>query len=288
MDYRNRIENALTFIENNLKEPLSLELIAGEAFFSKYHFTRIFAAITGETVGDYVRKRRLTESAHLLIKTDESILSIAQEYQFESQEAYTRSFKLLYQMTPGAYRKKGVNQLAFQKPKLTAQHMEHLKERITAQPEIVELKPKKLVGMNTRSSKKDKNIAALWQNFMSRFHEIENKGTDRYGVHPFDSELEEGFDDNTAFERWATVEVSDFDNIPDGMEKHELQGGKYAKFIHRSGFSDFGLSMNYIYGTWLPKSGEELDQRDDFERYTKNFLGPEHPDSEIEIFIPIK
>ncbi|KAA1245467.1 helix-turn-helix domain-containing protein [Aquimarina sp. RZ0] len=92
----NRIRNAITYIEKNLKEKLTLTKIARYACYSKYHFIRIFHASTGETVSDYIRKRRISESAIKLVTTNDSILHIALQYQFESQQAYTRSFKSIY------------------------------------------------------------------------------------------------------------------------------------------------------------------------------------------------
>ncbi len=55
-DYYERIKKAVDFIEENLKERLTVEMISEKAYFSKYHFIRVFTATTGETVGNYNRK----------------------------------------------------------------------------------------------------------------------------------------------------------------------------------------------------------------------------------------
>ena len=89
------------------------------------------------------------------------------------------------------------------------------------------------------------------------------------------------------FEKWAAVEVSDFDKIPDGMEPYALKGGLYAVFIYKGLPSDFSNTAMYIFGTWVPSSEYELDDREHFylmgDKYKNN-----DPSSEEEVWIPIK
>lgn len=290
-DYYKRIEIAIKFIEDNLKNKLSLDLVAEQACFSKYHFIRVFTAMTGETVGSYARRRRVTRSSKELITSDKSILAIAIDYQFESQEAYTRSFKRIYHTTPSMYRKHGLNQIAYGRSRLTVSRLLHLQNNITMKPKIVEIHRKTLVGMNTMTSLADNRIPQLWENFMARAHEIqENKKTGYYEVHPYDGNFKmEDYTETMEFEKWATVEVDTIRDVPENMKAHLLTGGKYAMFVHKGSMSNVQLSFDYIYGTWLPNSGYEFDLRDDFERYDpQKYFGPGHPDSEMEIYVPIK
>jgi hypothetical protein len=71
--------------------------------------------MTGETVAGYIRKRRLSEAARKLITTLSPILDLAFDYQFESQEAFTRSFKKQFRFSPAAYRQRGRFTNAFQR-----------------------------------------------------------------------------------------------------------------------------------------------------------------------------
>lgn len=135
-----RIEKAVSFIEANLKQKLTLEMIAEKAYFSKYHFIRIFSKIIGETVGSYLRRRRISESSKQLIYTNRSIFDIALDYQFESQEAYSRSFKKIYHTSPGRYRKLNNNQIAYGRARLTMKRLYHLSSNVTMKPTIIELK----------------------------------------------------------------------------------------------------------------------------------------------------
>ena len=89
------------------------------------------------------------------------------------------------------------------------------------------------------------------------------------------------------FIKWATLEVSDIGNIPNGMKLLKLQSGLYAKFNYKGLAKDFGHLMSYIYTNWLPNSEFELDHRPHF-----NILGSKyknnHPESEETVYIPIK
>ncbi|MGN7382161.1 helix-turn-helix domain-containing protein [Paenibacillus sp. SAFN-117] len=99
------VKRSIRYIEEHLKGDLSLEKVADQAAFSMYHFHRMFQAYVGDTLADYIRKRRLACAAGELLSTERRILDIALEYQFESQEVFTRAFKRIYYMTPGQYRK---------------------------------------------------------------------------------------------------------------------------------------------------------------------------------------
>ncbi|KGM94797.1 transcriptional regulator [Clostridium novyi A str. 4552] len=104
MTHIQEIQEALDYIEINLHEELTLDEIAKVVGFSKFYFHRIFKREVGIPLYDYVRKRRLTKAASDLLSTNKSILHIALTYHFEFQEAFTRSFKSVYQLPLGRYR----------------------------------------------------------------------------------------------------------------------------------------------------------------------------------------
>ncbi|WP_123808112.1 helix-turn-helix domain-containing protein [Abyssicoccus albus] len=99
------IKKIIFYVEENLHEPLTLESIASQSYFSKYHFHRIFQSSIGMTVTEYIRLRRLANASSDLLYTNEHILDIALYYRFESQESFTRAFKEIYKLPPGKYRK---------------------------------------------------------------------------------------------------------------------------------------------------------------------------------------
>lgn len=98
------LQRAITHLESCLTAPTSIEEAAAAVGYSRYHFSRLFLAVTGITPAAYLRKRRLTEAARELATSSKGILDIALDYQFQSQEAFTRSFKQEFGVSPGFYR----------------------------------------------------------------------------------------------------------------------------------------------------------------------------------------
>jgi AraC family transcriptional regulator len=156
-------------------------------------------------------------------------------------------------------------------------------------PRIEVIPEKKLVGKRLQMSFANNRTMELWQSFMPRRKEIRNTlSTDLLNVQVFDTA--KPFKDLTPvteFEKWATQEVSTFDEVPEGMETFILPGGMYAVFLYKGSSSEYAGTFQFIFYQWLPSSEYELDTRPHFE-----ILGPKyknnHPDSEEEIWIPVK
>lgn len=112
-----RVMEAIDYIEQNLTERLDLDSIAGAVHYSKYHLHRMFKDTVGLTMHDYVQRRQLTEAAKQLVFSGKSIMDIALNAGYESQQAFTDIFKAMYKQSPYQFRKNGVFyslQLAYQ------------------------------------------------------------------------------------------------------------------------------------------------------------------------------
>jgi AraC family transcriptional regulator len=154
-------------------------------------------------------------------------------------------------------------------------------------PRIEILPEKKLIGKRLQMSLANNKTHELWQSFMPRRKEIENSiGTDLYSMQVYDPLHFNTFDPNNLFEKWATIEVTDFDTIPDEMETFTLPGGLYAVFFYKGLNTDTQI-FQYIFGTWLPNSEYVLDNRPHFEILGEKYKNND-PNSEEEIWIPIK
>ncbi|MFT9055789.1 MAG: helix-turn-helix domain-containing protein [Ethanoligenens sp.] len=101
----NAIHKAAAYIEDHLDEALTLDEVAARAGYSKYHFGRMFRQATGCTVHQYIRKRRLTEAARALIRTDLPVVEIALAAGYESHQSFTQAFRAVYRLSPSAFRK---------------------------------------------------------------------------------------------------------------------------------------------------------------------------------------
>jgi AraC family transcriptional regulator len=157
------------------------------------------------------------------------------------------------------------------------------------EPKIVDIPPKKLVGARIINSLAEDKTGVLWQQFMPRRKMIKNRvNTDYWSVQNYKNFDPASFTEDTQFEKWAAVEVSAYEDLPDGLETFDLPAGKYAIFIFHGLASEYHKALRYIYESWLPSSGYELDERPQFEIMGSKYYGPTDANSEEETWIPIK
>lgn len=155
------------------------------------------------------------------------------------------------------------------------------------QPRIELLPGKKLRGKRMVMSLTNNQTGQLWRSFMENRGEIQNPvGADLYSLQVYGDSYFNNFTPQAEFIKWAAIEVADFDAEADGMEDFTLDAGEYAVFDYKGSGSDPTI-FQYIYQTWLPQSGYILDNRPHFEVLGEKYKN-DHPDSEEEIWIPIR
>lgn len=155
-------------------------------------------------------------------------------------------------------------------------------------PEIRNLSPKKLIGKRLIMSFAKNTTFQLWNGFMPRRKEITNAvGTDRYSLQVYNEGFYRNFDPEATFEKWAAVDVTDFDAVPEGMDTLILPEGQYAVFNYKGTAEDAPETYKYIFMEWLPASGYVLDNRPHFEIFGDKYKHGD-PESEEEIWIPVK
>lgn len=108
MEWLQRMNKALDYIESNLSGDISYDEAARVALCSSYHFQRMFSFITNVPLAEYVRRRRLTLAAQELQNPDVKVIDIALKYGYDSPDAFARAFQKLHGMTPSAAREPGV------------------------------------------------------------------------------------------------------------------------------------------------------------------------------------
>lgn len=153
---------------------------------------------------------------------------------------------------------------------------------------IETLAVKKLVGKRMIMTFSNNKTVELWRSFMSERKEINNNiGTELYSIQLYAPTFFDHFNPDEAFEKWAAMEVTDFETIPVGMNSFTLPGGLYAVFSYKGAASNGANAFQYILGSWLPASGFQLDNRPHFEVLGEKYKN-EDPESEEEIWIPVK
>ena len=150
------------------------------------------------------------------------------------------------------------------------------------------LTERKLIGQRLIMSLDDNQTFKLWKAFMPGRNEINNKLTNElFSMQVYPHSFDFSFADLKAeFEKWAAVEVANFENVPNKMEAFILAGGLYAVFDYKGLNSDTGI-FKYIFGTWLENSKYLLDDRPHFEILGDKYKNDD-PGSEEEIWIPIR
>lgn len=101
------IAKLVDYMEAHLTDSLDLDSLARRVGYSKYHLHRMFVSVVGLPVHEYVRRRRLTEAARLLVSSGQTIMDIALTAGYETQQSFTKAFKALFGASPRAFRNKG-------------------------------------------------------------------------------------------------------------------------------------------------------------------------------------
>lgn len=294
MKYLQQLQRGIDFVEERLADELSTAEVARHAGISHWHFQRIFKALTQETLKTYIRSRRLAVALEMLLSTRQRIIEIALEAGFETQESFSRAFKLAFGVTPGAYRKQGTRHQFLRKPKFDAEYLTHLQHgMVSLEPELYEQPELLLIGMRTYfyGPESDKNnlaqkLPALWAAFVARLGEVPAAVPGCcYGV------LRPRGDDADELEYLAAIavrhEVSDVPELPLGMVLLRLPAGRYAKFAHSGPVQQLDRSVNYIYASWLARSGLRHSYAADIEFYGAQYH-PSADSSVVHYAIPVQ
>ncbi|WP_196426684.1 AraC family transcriptional regulator [Lysinibacillus cavernae] len=287
MDYFERIQNAIEFIEKNLQDKLAITDIASQSYFSAFHFQRLFQAITGFSVQQYIRNRRLSEAASLLVTTSQNVLEISIYFQYGSQEAFTRAFVQYIGVTPANYRKGAISMPLQTKMNFLDYKMEG--EFPIQRPKILQLSKKLITGIEYKTALQDeqhyKEIPGFYLDFgQQKYYErISRKMAPNwaYGIST-------SFQENGQFSFIVGEEVQAFEEqLEEDFIDFEIPAGKYAEFTINSTTEGIQNTRRYIYGVWLPNSNYERDAGPDFE--ITDVMQSTYPHNmKIKIYIPIK
>lgn len=154
-------------------------------------------------------------------------------------------------------------------------------------PRIEKLETKRLIGANLKMSLITNKTGQLWGQFGPRIKEIQNRVSEvKLSMQIYPPFYYDQFNPSREFEKWAAVEVKDFETVPSGLKSFTLEEGLYAVFDHKGSSSDHSI-FEYIFSKWLPASKYVVDDRPHFEVLGLNYKNND-PESEEEIWIPIK
>lgn len=241
------------YIETHLESKLDLESLANQAGYSKYHLHRMFTNIVGFPIHSYVQRRRLTEAARRLVFTNQTIMEIALFAGYETQQSFTAGFKALFHCSPQRFRHKQSYfplQLKFEvdgKKQLRGDVITDIKT--TENGEIL------LAGYKANTRKGFSVIGKCWRRLHKNKDKIGNRLDMNYLIGFNDYSRFSYKNEQQVFGYYAAAEVSEFLQIPRGMECKGLSANKYVVFGFIGKCQDsMQPIVEYIYQQWFPQA----------------------------------
>lgn len=278
-EYVRRVLKVMIFIEKNLDEDLTMEELAKVACYSPFHFHRIFQAIVGETVHQYVKRLRMQTAAGKLLYTDQTVTEIALDANFETPSAFTKAFKQFMGSSPKSYRS-----LYAAVDTITRK----IKELPMIKPDKIE---KDLPDLHLlfirRYGDYTKSPWLAWQAMSSFFNEnrLDRSKMRYFGISHDNPQVTS--EDKLRYD--AAILAPAGVNGKGEVGTQTLKGGKYVIFTHRGSYEGLEDAFNRIFLKWLPESKENFDEsRAPFCEYLNMEYVKTEPEKLItKIYIPL-
>ena len=279
MEWLDRMNKALVYMENNLDGDLSLEKAAQIAALTQYQFQRIFSYMANMPLSVYLRQRRLTKAALDLQKGDK-VIDVSLRYNYESPTAFNRAFQAVHGITPSAAQKPDTVLKAF--PRISFQIM--IKGEKEMEYRIVKKEAFRVVGVCAPLSKDcDENyefVPGFWSStresgIITKMIEMINaEPMGMLGVMTGSIEKED---------RYYYIAVSTDKPVPDGMLEFTVPASEWAIFTGSGTSSSIKDLEKRIFTEWLPTSGYEWANSPDIEV----FLNDHPTEIKYEVWVPI-
>ncbi|WP_114287476.1 AraC family transcriptional regulator [Candidatus Halocynthiibacter alkanivorans] len=243
INYENRMMRVLDYIHQNPAGDLSLDALADVAALSRFHWHRVFAAITGETCAQAVRRVRLHLGSAKLVHSAASVDQIARDVGYSSVQSFSRAFSESYGMAPNQFRQRG---------DMTSPLLKVRKGQYPMFPvEINTLEAGVLAGLVHQGSYFEigssfEKVAAV---VAARNLWPQTRGmAAAYWQDP--SAVAESELRSFAGVKWTG------EAVPEGLERHEVAAGRYAVMHYKGPYAGLRAAYDHLFGVWLPASGE--------------------------------
>lgn len=302
-EYISRINKTFDYIEVNLDKPLTLGELAAVANFSKFHFNRIFHAVTGETPFQFIQRVRI-EKAAMIISTQrkKSISEVAVQCGFSDIAVFSRNFKSHFKITASEYRTKKMhisnlsqdvsnNRQNEERPtQYFCPELKTIKWRtnmkLNKSVEVKELQKMTVVYIRHIGPYKgnEKLFEGIWNRL---FAWAGPRGL--IGGKDFKSLIIYHDDPNVTIEdklRMSVCITVPANTKVDGeIGKMELEAAKYVVARFEVTAQEFAQAWDWVYGQWFPESGYQPDDKPCFEMYPEE---PKDGKFVVDICVPVK
>lgn len=286
--YVARINRVTDHIDNHLAEPLDLAVLAAVANFSAWHFHRVFQAVTGETLADRVRRRRLEVAAARLQRVPpEPVLAIALDVGFGSAAVFSRAFRSHFGVTPTAWRSGSFRDWAERRREQLGEI--HEAARRVDPPPRVELKrlpPVRVACLRHVGPYGTPGIARTWQRFAAWCAQqgLSQPPRPMYGIAHDNADVTP-----PAQCRYdACIEVDEGFHPAGEIGVQQWRGGLHAcTAFHGTPAGIHGAWIGLV--DWLPESGYQADDAPPIEIYGSDFsVDPESGAFACQLCMPVR
>ena len=266
-------QESIDFIEKNLTEELDIEDIAAKAALSPFYYQRIFGALCGVTVGEYIRARRMTLAAQELNGKDVKVIDVAVKYSYDSPDSFSKAFQRFHGITPSQAKEPGAPLRSF-----APLHIKITMEGGTMMDyRIVEKAPFTIVGVKRpfNSDSSYQEIPKFWGEWLTQGEKRPIMGT--FGV-CLDMKGKD-------FDYWIADLYFPWEDIPEGCETRVIPGSAWAQFPCT--IKTLQDTNTRIWSEWLPAlQGYSLAGEYDIEVYLPPVEGSD--DMKVYIWVPLK
>lgn len=279
MEWIQRLNSAMHYVEAHLTDEISYEHLGQIACCSAYHFQRMFGYMAGLPLSEYIRRRRMSLAAVELQSGEEKIIDVAVKYGYDSPTAFNRAFQSVHGFPPSQTKLPGVTLKSF--PPISFQIT--IKGAVQMDYRIEKKEAFRIVGITTPLeqdiAKNFATVPGLWSKAASD------------GTIPKLCELMNGepkgilgiSDCNGDVKQWRYF-ISVSSSLPaEGFEEYTIPAATWAVFSGTgTGVSIQELEQRIV-TEWLPSSGYEYGNAPDVEVY----LDPNPANTRYEVWIPV-
>lgn len=274
-----RIYRSIEWFEDHIDDVSEGRIqMADIACFSPYHYGRVFYSMTGMSPALYCRRRMLTKAAQGVLLSERSILDIALEAGYETQESFTRAFKEMFHVNPGEARKRQKDLVTLYQKPLEYDALNHIDSGgLELKPDYREHKEISISGVSGDIDYDGVWQAnKIWEEYLSQ---TRKSPTLRYGVC---RGTVEGHMPASRLNYLAGHEGKN----EEGFDTALLEARSYVVFVHDGNVQNMLTTLQYIWQIWVPKNDIVLREAPDFEIYGKSF-DEKALKGKIEIWIPV-
>ncbi len=278
MEWIERLNSAIDYIEENLTESIDYEQLGRIACCSSYHFQRMFSYMAGMPLSEYIRKRKMSLAAVDLQGGNAKIIDVAEKYGYHSPTAFNRAFQSIHGMAPSAMKTEGVSVKSFPPItfKITIKGVDEMNYRIETKEAF------RIIGVSVPLEKEiEKNFAVI----PSKWQEIAMNGTLQKLTQMMDREPMGvlGVSTCNETEPWRYYIAVSSSKERGELEEYIVPSAVWAIFPGTGTNQSIQELEKRIVTEWLPTSGYEYGSAPDIEVY----LNPDPQNAQYEVWIPV-